>query len=293
MTRSAPRHHLLWSIPLLLLLPVLQGGCDTSFDTYSATDNPFSLFGLLDADDQRHAVRVEALRDGKPFSADSTLDATVTLTHVESGRTVTLEDRLVSFEGLTHNYVTDAMDLRLNNTYRLAVRRENGEESTATLTMPHEPPDLSLSKRGMVATVKGGTEDQLLYLEVNYHTTVKPEVCSMPPCDYDQVFSLRYAQRARRTESGYTASFSWTTDVDSLYSGQKATVTLKTVSAQVGLVHPSAPTYEGLTREELFRSGLAPSNVENGYGYVAGITSDVASFTYPPPLPPRPKITVQ
>lgn len=287
MTRNAARPLL----PVLLLLPALLVGCDTSLDL-AATSNSFSLFGLLDAGDSRHAVRVEALQDGKPFGADSTLDATVTLTHVESGRTVGLEDRLVSFEGLTHNYVTDAMDLRLNNTYRLAVQRGNGEGSTATLTMPHETPKLSLSQGGMVATVKGGTEDQLLYLDVNYHTTVVPENCSIPPCAYDRVFSPRYAQRAQRTESGYTASFDWVTDVDSLYSGQKATVTLKTVSVQVGLVHSSAPTYEGLTKGELFRPGVAPSNVENGYGYVAGITSDEASFTYPPPRPPRPKIPV-
>lgn len=271
----------------LVLAGCMAAGCDTSFEPYAEPDRFFSVFGVLDPSDVRHYVRVEALQDDKPFDADTTLDATVTLTRQATGRTVTLVNEPFSSQGIKHNFRTDAMDLRLDEAYRLAVQRPDDETATtATFTTPHEVPELTLSELGLRATIEGGTEDRLLFLTVYYHTTVDPKDPTQP--GYDRTFVVRHKGRARRTETGYAASFDWRADVDSLHtSGQEATVYLNEVEVQVGLVHPSAPSYEGLTYGELFRPGVAPSNVENGAGFVAGLTTDRGVVDIPFDQQPR------
>ncbi len=268
-------------LPALLVFLAMLGGCETSLGPYAPSNRHFSIFGVLNVASDRHWVRVEALRDGRPIGADSTLDAAVILTHLESGRQVTMKDSLFSYEGeLAHNFYGE-MDLQLEHTYRLVARSSEGEASTATVTMPHSIPEVSLSERGTTATIEGGTEDRFLFLTVLYHVFVDPT----PPLaeSYHETFTVQYAERAMRTGTGYSASLNWIRDVRSFYSGgdDEALVTLLEVEVQVGLVHPSAPGYDGLSYEDLFRPGVAPSNVENGAGYLAGLTNDRASVTLP------------
>ncbi len=248
---------------------IVLGGCETSFEPYAEADRYFSVFGVLNVSDDRHWVRVEPLQDDRPFTADSTIDATATLTHVATGRQVALEkSRMPHRDGFQHNFIAE-MDLRLGSSYRLVVHRSDGSASTATVTIPESRPVLSLSQGGLDATVESRTGDRLLFLTVVYYTN-------------EGAYSGQYGVRASRTEAGYAASFDWKDDVCSDYVGGPALIVLHEVEAVAGVVDPSAPSYEGLPFEELFQPGVAPSNVENGYGYVAGVASDAAFVTLPP-----------
>ncbi len=275
-------------LPALLVFLAMLGGCETSLGPYAPSNRHFSIFGVLNVASDQHWVRIEDLRDGRPIGADSTIDATATLTHLESGRQVTLKDSLFRYQQglLAHNFYAE-MDLQLEHTYRLVVRDSSGNASTATVTMPHSIPEVNLSERGTSATIQGGVEDRLLFLTVDYHTIVAPEQGGGA---YANTFTVQYAKRATRTETGYTASLNWRRDVRSSYSGGRATVILTSIAVQVGLVGSDAPVYGDLTYEDLFRPGVAPSNVENGAGYLAGISSDRASVTFP--LGRRPSTSV-
>jgi hypothetical protein len=275
---------------VLAVLVALGGGCDSSFEPYKKSERSFSLFGIIDAGSQRHPVLVEPLQDDRPFTADSTIDATGTITNVETGREVALErQRRQIGGGFRHNFIVKMKPQR-GATYRLTVRPSDGKASTATLTMPNSAPRLSLIARETVdegmdlrAIVEETGQDRLLFLIVNYRVRIKPKrqrPDAPPPEPFEAILTAQYGTEASRTDTGYSTVLDWKSDVKEAYEGQSATsATLLAINARAGIVHSSAPEYGGLTYDELFELGTAPSNVENGYGYVAGTASDGASVT--------------
>lgn len=270
----------------LLALAVGAAGCDTSFEPYAQADQYYSVFALLDATERRQWVRVEPLQDGRPRGADSTIEATVALERLPDGPQAVLEPRRAEYvEGFAHNFLAQ-MDLALGERYRLIVRRSDEKASTATVTMPQDVPALSLlGPRGLRAAIEGGTEDRLFFVNVTYDLLVDPEdpPAPAPPLEErPETLTAQYVGRATRTETGYAVSFDWTKDVRPPYEGTGSAVTLTGLSVEVALVSREAPDYEGRSYEELFRVGVAPSNVKNGYGLVAGVTSDSASVVIPP-----------
>lgn len=282
------------SLPAALMvggaLLLATSGCDTtSFDPYAEPDQVFSVFGFLDATQGTHRLRVEPLKDEKPYGTDSTLKATATLRNMESGQEVSLRNNRIIRNGeVRHNLVLEA-SLKRDTRYRLTVARTTGNErsSTATVTLPHAVPEISLPNSAKRVRVRGGTEDRLLFLNVTYRVEITEAVRGpAPTITYEDAFQFMYARRVTRTETGYTDWLTREEDIRSMYQANSsvtsATIKLLGVDVKGALVHPSAPDYEALSYKELFSPGVAPSNVEGGIGFVAGVARDGASVTLPP-----------
>lgn len=259
------------------------GACETSFDPYLETDQYYSIFGALDASAERQWIRVEAPQDGRLYGADSTLDVEVRLEHIESNRQSILDDSLfeVSSGTVVHNFHTD-MPLQTGGTYRLTVRDGDGDASQVEVRLPHALPEIDGEKveEGIFLEVDADSRDRVVVLKATYDIKL---VISSPkgPIEHMETVEEFHADRLRSTSNGYRANFNWVGDLEG-HQEVGARVVPLTLDVTVVTAGPDWPSYAGKTLEELLRPGVAPSNVKNGYGYLAGAASDTMSITFAP-----------
>lgn len=139
---SAPWWELIAAVAMSALLVV---GCDTSVDPFvPQEEEPFSIFGVLNPAADTQFIRVDPLADSVQVGSPPTIDATVTLEHLGTGRTVTLRDSFmqVDVDVKVHNFWTTE-PIEPGGRYRLRVERSDGQISQATTTVPTDPPTIA------------------------------------------------------------------------------------------------------------------------------------------------------
>lgn len=115
---------------------VLLAGCDASLDPFGDESGFYSVYGFLATGEETNYVRVRDLTTPPVTDSMRTLNATVTLENLASGRTETLTDSIVRFEGTyTHNFRVD-QDIRPNTTYQLTVEGNGGKTTRARAKTP-------------------------------------------------------------------------------------------------------------------------------------------------------------
>lgn len=124
---------------LALLLPslmLLAGGCDNSMNPLNEKKGIYSIYGYLDILDEVNYIRVKDMNIPLVADTTETIDATVTLTNMETGESQVLQDSVVQFDSvMTHNFRT-TMDIRPRTTYRVEVEGSDGRSVSATATTP-------------------------------------------------------------------------------------------------------------------------------------------------------------
>ena len=124
-------------IPIVVLLGTAVG-CDTSFEAFEETERAYSVFGYLDANADTQYVRVEPIQDST-FAGSRALNARVTSTNVETGKTVVWEKRAyqVGVNSVTVRNAVTATDFQPEATYRFTVdRKRDGATTSAEVTLP-------------------------------------------------------------------------------------------------------------------------------------------------------------
>ena len=130
-------------LALFVVVGALFSSCDNTIEPFS--EQPaYSVYGYLTSQEEKQFIRVRPLR--KPIGASiESLDATVTITNQESGATRTLQDSVITFEGVdTHNYWT-MFRPKSSATYELVVDGSDGttriEATVPTGVDPTVTPD--------------------------------------------------------------------------------------------------------------------------------------------------------
>jgi hypothetical protein len=135
--------HLLLTFHFCLFTLIALAACNELFNPIQQNDQyPFSIHGYLDASQDTNWVRITAVRDSLFMDTPEPLDAVATLEHLESGHTVTMNDSLFQYypgSSYAYNFWTD-MNIEPEQAYRLTVRRSDGAESYAEVTLPPEFP---------------------------------------------------------------------------------------------------------------------------------------------------------
>jgi hypothetical protein len=114
---------ILWVLPVLMLFIL---SCDDSLETFDPDAGDFAVHGYLDPDKPINAIRVRNLR--APFTAGDaeTPDISVTLTHLEGGRTEVLSPVFLADDGMfLYNFLSRESILP-NNTYLLRAETSDG-----------------------------------------------------------------------------------------------------------------------------------------------------------------------
>lgn len=254
------------SVAVVALVAVIAG-CDTSVDPFQPSDRHFSIGGVIDASADTQFVRVSPLRRTVVVSPDP-LDATVTTTDLATGETAVWHDSVFALhpEGITHNFWS-AYDFEPGHRYRFEARAADGSASTAEVALPDTFPELviQIPMFTPTATINVLAVEKLADLRIIF---CGRELNSGTIQRFD--FSL--INRVSQFGGGYTAR------VEAFDLAQSLDITqvywIRVLAMAAG---PDWPDFAELDEETLALPDTY-SNVENGVGYLGGVTSRLAPW---------------
>ncbi|MDR9419838.1 hypothetical protein [Gracilimonas sp.] len=131
---------------VIIALVALVAGCEEPFQPLEENDQYFySIYGFLDATADTQWVRIMPVRETTDYS-DEPIDATATLTELETGEEVIVNDSLFSMpqvapgDALIWNFWT-TFDIKPSHAYSLVVERSDGAVSKTTVNIPDDYPE--------------------------------------------------------------------------------------------------------------------------------------------------------
>jgi hypothetical protein len=269
------RHELLLALGVLLLMV----GCDPSVQPFAPSDRyHYSVFGVLNPVEDTQWVRVEPISVPSHDGAPRTLDATVTLEHVESGQTWVLRDsvmEVVSGEP-QHNFWTTA-PIAAGSTYRLAVQNGEGDTTRATTTTPNAPPTTRVRDslqlpcipslpRANRFNVRVLDTENLAALQVRYYQTFQKSV----------YYTFDWYDETTKNGERYEATIDYLDDLRTANPQRGKPCTADSafvIAAAGGPDWPAWGEYSGASLTELTRPDSF-SNVQGGHGTFLGVYSD-------------------
>lgn len=113
--------------------------CDNSIDPIDKETGIYSVYGVLDLNEQTNYIRVRDLN--VPFTAEATreIDAEVTLGNLQTDLAKVLESERQKYEDIyLHNFIYKS-EVIPETEYRLTVERSDGAAVNITVTTPTKP----------------------------------------------------------------------------------------------------------------------------------------------------------
>jgi|AntRauTorckE6833_2_1112554.scaffolds.fasta_scaffold00004_42 hypothetical protein len=110
--------------------------CDSTLEPLDQETGIFSIYGVLNIDDQTHYIRIKNLND--PFTPEATreIDADVMLENLDSGTSEVLQSERIEYEGVyLHNFKVDGI-FEADANYKLTITRFDGAEVSITMLTP-------------------------------------------------------------------------------------------------------------------------------------------------------------
>lgn len=268
---------------------VLVFGCDTSVQALKpSTKYHYSVFGVLNPIRDTQWVRVEPLGTPTSEGAPQNLGVTVTLENLNSGRKWTLQDSLVdTFAGVPgepqHNFWTTA-PIDVSTSYRLVVRNDEGDTTTATTTTPDGPPRIEV--KGPIRLPCFTQSPRANQFEVQI---IPGGALAAMKVRYFQRFTFRgveeefqndfdWYSEVMRTGNTYTVLVNYLRDLEGTRHppGQPCAVdSAYVIAAAGGPDWPEWASYHDATISEIARPDSF-TNVKGGLGMFSGIYPDTA-----------------
>jgi hypothetical protein len=249
-------------------------GCDDSFQPLQENNQyNFNISGYLDASADTQWVRVGTVRESidEPPNPEG---IKVTLEDLQSGETVVMNDSVFTSKNVLNYWTT--MDIKNEQTYRITVEGADGKASEVTLTTPKKLPMPYVvitggPPAGAYIIIDDAVEhiadvQSVWYVILNPKTENRRRIYRFP---------IRNTLRPTTAYSGgYAAFANWEKEEEQIkQSVGAAEIELASRRFFVAAGGPewddSLSTIDDL---EYFLDGTA-SNVENGLGYVVGISS--------------------
>lgn len=274
---------ILWLFVILLFVT----GCNQSFEPWQENDQyHFSIYGYLDASADTQWVRIMPVREDI-FLEPKPIDAVVTLEHMESGEIVEMNDSLFEYSHDVYAYNFWAhMELQPGQNYRIRAENSDGDVTQATVTLPPDFPTplVHIERRSsrdptpIRATVLIQGIEKFADIQTVYRTQNNQDRMAMP-----------HLQDSVRTASGDLQiimepqeDFPILSVFFPLPSGVSAVNFLDTEAIEQHIFIASAgpdflyfPSID--EKVEALPDGV--SNIENGVGYLAGITSKTIPYS--------------
>lgn len=275
---SFTRQWVLWILlPFTFSFITLFTSCNETFQPLSNSETvPLSIYGYLDASADTQWVRVTPIRE----QLDMPLlkpEMEVKLEHPESGNFVMMNDSLVTMQGgfnVLNAWTT--MDIKHGQTYRLEGKRPDGATSRVSVTIPGKINSALIeSEDGCRASLWLYGIENLADIQSRWH--IKFFYGTGDVNTVERFFIIPHRHRVRIFSGGdIFLALNSNEEIDQIY-GQ--------------LTGP--PNRFEVIRRDLFAASAGPewipvlssisdlhyslpeslSNVENGLGYLVGITS--------------------
>ncbi|NBC16865.1 MAG: hypothetical protein GVY18_06055 [Bacteroidetes bacterium] len=260
---------------LALLLLVAVSACDAGFDPIATNEDEFfSVYGVLDTGADTQFVRVSPVRE-TTAAPTPPLDATVRATAEETGRGLAWQDSLVQVTDTTVGFLfftTDAVTH--GETYALAVRRSDGAETRARLTLP---PSRTLSEQPPERSLLGRLEQPVVWDGLSrapHRATV--HYCVRPPTvDAPVLVSLPLDEEGESVDDGWRLTVEL--EIDRSFVLQRLNRPVDDSSVEL---HGLRMTIE--ERTEAWRLPDPSARIENGFGFFGGVARHEGRWTLLP-----------
>ncbi len=282
------------------LLSILSlAGCEEDVAGPTGVDEPFSLYGVFNPQLPMQTVLVAPVEDLLVAESRDVLDAVVTSTDLNSGKTYIWQDSVsANATGqLDHIFVADffpAYDSR----HRMDVVRSDGEHTFVEVEVPGKVhiKDNDAGTRNLHVRVSGLDDEPFSLVRIEtiyevsfYHVNVPDTVCATP--------RRRYAFSHKGMEEKANRGWEFTTDLNLLYETMRSYYHNDTgiafnhplqdglallrfgLEITVGSLAWDPPGGDPADERVLVHPGTL-SNVENGYGLVVGGYNEEATL-YP------------
>ncbi|MEX0649363.1 MAG: hypothetical protein WEA56_06825 [Balneolaceae bacterium] len=255
---------------LLLVSLILLIGCDQTFQPLQENNKYyFSIYGYLDAAADTQWVRIgPARRDINEPPNPSGIE--VTLEHVQSGQTVTMNDSLVLSKSFLNYWTT--MDIENEVTYRIKVERADEKSSSVTITTPKEvPTPLVIESEGYFDIFINDSVGKPVDIQAKWYVIVDPFGIRQK-----RVYTFPLRHKIKHSEA-YGGTFYLTIDANrQLEEIRKNNGGNMSVAHRQFFVAAGGPEWDetitSIDDLEYFLD-VTTSNVENGLGYMIGIDS--------------------
>ncbi|WP_340107029.1 hypothetical protein [Rhodohalobacter sp. 8-1] len=265
-------YDLLW-ISGLVFLFFLIVSCDQTFEPLQKNDKyHFSIYGYLDAAADTQWVRVGTIRQSVDEPPDPN-GIQVTLEDLQSSETVVMNDSVFTSKNVLNYWTT--MDIEYEQTYRITAKGADGKASRVTVTTPNglpplyiitqpTPPKAALYFPDVVKHI--ADIQSVWYTILKSGTEIRRRIYRFP---------IRNTLRNTYSSLGtFVAVADWDEQreqIESSIGGADISVVTRQFFVAVG-----GPEWDdslsSIDDLEYFLDGTA-SNVENGLGYVVGISS--------------------
>ena len=179
-----PRIHSLYTGAILLVIATALSSCDQSIDPIIGEDRPFTIWGYLDAHANIQRVRVFSIEDQLGGDRSGPIDAVVSSKNLTTGEEVEWTNREIVYgDSIVGHVFESEFRAEYENRYRLSVRRSDGAESSAEVTIP-PPVDVELTderNRVIVPVHIHGKPPNLVDVTVTYDAITLPPANPWPP----------------------------------------------------------------------------------------------------------------
>jgi hypothetical protein len=248
--------------------------CNQTFEPIQKNNRyNFNISGYLDASADTQWVRVGTVRQTIDELPDPT-GIEVTLEHIQSGQTTVMNDSVFTSRNVLNYWTT--MDIENEQSYRITAERSNGKSSQVTVTTPKDLPTV------FVNVITPAPVEARIYINDSIEHIADIQsvwyVILNPATErLRRVYRFPVRNTLRHTSSFfgfYYASANWDEEEEQILQSV-GSAEIKIVSRQFFVAaggpewNDSLSTIDDL---EYFINGTA-SNVENGLGYVVGISS--------------------
>ncbi|MCY4204977.1 MAG: hypothetical protein OXE92_04540 [Bacteroidetes bacterium] len=272
---------------MILLMTVMVSSCDQSIDPIIGEDRPFTIWGYLDANAEVQRIRVFPIRDQFNVDPSAQIDAAVTSTNLTTGEIHTWNlskaDNSIDNDS-TGGYVFEAkFSAEYEKSYRLSVRRSDGAESSAEVTIPPSV-DVQLTderNRTIVPVEIIGKPPNLVDVFVLYDAVTLPPGNPWPPGSVTPAgiplpVEVSYSGQEESTADGWIYDVNLREDF-ALVQEKFALNCLRTDLIALRRIYfrflaadeQWSPPNDSFDPNLLIEPGTL-SNIENGYGFFGG-----------------------
>ncbi len=275
--------HLFCTAALLLAVSFLTS-CDQPIDPVIGEDRPFTIWGYLDAHADTQRVRVFSIEERLGVDRAGPIDASVTSTNLTTGESHTWIDREITYSDSSVGHVFEAaFRARYEERYRLIVRRSDGAESSAEVTIP--PPvkvELTDERNRVIVPIQiHGKPPNLVNVTVTYDAITLPPANPWPPGSATPPavrlpVEVSYSGKEEPTANGWRYELNLRDDFAivqeqfELSCLSRDHIALRRIYFQfLAADEQWSPPNDSFDPNLLIEPGTF-SNVENGYGFFGG-----------------------
>ncbi len=179
-----PRIHSLYTGAILLIIATALSSCDQSIDPIIGEDRPFTIWGYLNAHANIQRVRVFSIEERLGVDRSGPIDAVVSSKNLTTGKEIEWTHREIIYSDSSAGHVFESeFRAEYENRYRLSVRRSDGAESSAEVTIPPRVEvELTDERNRVIVPVHiQGKPPNLVDVTVTYDAITLPPANPWPP----------------------------------------------------------------------------------------------------------------